>query len=91
MSDGGCTPVPALVPIAERERRPDRFAELLEHMADLLVEARRKRVEIARYRDSHDPRVRAAVARLSGLEHALGEVGVEAASVHQLLRRVRLI
>jgi hypothetical protein len=89
MTDGACRPLKALVPIDEREQRPDRFAELLEHMADLLVEARRQRVEIARYRE--DPRVRAAIARLSELERSLGEVGVQAASVHQLLRHVRLI
>jgi hypothetical protein len=60
-------------------------------MADLLVEARRQGVEIAQHRDSNDPRVREAIARLTGLERSLGEVGVEAASVHQLLQKVHLI
>jgi hypothetical protein len=60
-------------------------------MADLLVETRRQRVEIAQHRGSDDPRVREAGARLAELERSLGEVGVEAASVHQLLQHVRLV
>jgi hypothetical protein len=79
------------VPIAEREQRPDRLAELLECMADLLVEARMQRVEIAQHRGSRDPRVREAIVRLFELERSLREVGVEAASVHQLLQHVRVI
>lgn len=91
MGEAACRPLSALVPIAEREERADRFAELMEHMADLLVEARRQRVQIGQHRSSDDPRVRVAVARLAELEQSLAGVSVEAASVHQLLRRVRLI
>jgi hypothetical protein len=91
MTDAGCRPLRTFAPIADREHRPDRLAELLECMADLLVEARRQGVEIAQHRDSNDPRVREAIARLTGLERSLGEVGVEAASVHQLLQKVHLI
>jgi hypothetical protein len=60
-------------------------------MADLLVETRTQSVEITQHRDSDDPRVREAIARLTTLEGSLGEVGIEAASVHQLLQHVRLI
>jgi len=60
-------------------------------MADLLVQTRRQRVEIAQYRGSDDSRVRDAIVRLTELERPLGEVGVEAASVHQLLQHVHLI
>jgi hypothetical protein len=91
MSDTGCRPVGELVPIEERELQPDRFAELLEYMADLLVEARRQRMAAAPYRNSRDPRVRTAIGCLSELERSLVEVSVQAASVHQLLQRVRLI
>jgi hypothetical protein len=48
-------------------------------------------VEIAQDLDSDDPRVREAVARLTEMERSLGEVGVEAAAVHQLLRHIHLI
>jgi hypothetical protein len=91
MTEAACTPVRTLGPVAERERRPDRFVELLECMADLLVETRGQRVVIAQYRGGDDPRVREATARLTELERSLAEVGVEAASVHQLLQHVHLI
>ena len=35
------------MPTPERDQRPDRFGELLECMADLLVETHRQRMEIA--------------------------------------------
>ena len=79
------------MPTAERDQRPDRFGELLECMADLLVETRRQRVEIAQDPGSNDPRVAEAIARLNELERSLSEVGVQSASVHQLLQHVHLI
>jgi hypothetical protein len=91
MTDASCTPLSTLTPIAAREQRPDRFAELLECVADLLVETRSQRVEIAQYRGGDDPRVREAIARLTELERSVGEVGMEAASVHQLLQHVHLL
>lgn len=91
MTEAECRPVSALVPIVEREGRADRFGELLEHMADLRVEVCRQRVELGQRRGGDDPRVGVAIARLAELERSLGDVGVEAASVHQLLRHVRLI
>jgi hypothetical protein len=91
MTDPACRPLRTLAPIAEREQRPDRFAELLECMADLLVAAGRQRDELAQHRGSEDPRVREAIARATEMERSLRAVGVEAASVHQLLQRVHLI
>jgi hypothetical protein len=91
MTGAACRPLSTPAPIAECEQRPDRFAELLECMADLLVETRRQRVEIAQHRGSEDQRVREAIARLTEMERSLEEVGVEAASVHQLLQHVHLI
>ncbi len=90
MTNSACKPLTTLVPIAERQQRPDRFLELLECMADLLVETRSQRIEIARH-DGDDPRVHAAVAQLTELERSLEDVGVQAASVHQLLQHVHLI
>jgi hypothetical protein len=91
MTDARCSPIETLAPIAEADQRPDRFPELLECMADLLVETRRQRVEIAEHRGSDDPRVREAIARLAELERSIAEVGVEAASVRQLLQHVHLV
>jgi hypothetical protein len=79
-----CAPMWTLATVAECEQGPDRLAELLECMADLLVATRRQRVEIARELGSDDPRVREAVACLAELERSLEEVGVEAVSVHKL-------
>ncbi len=79
------------MPTAERDQRPDRVGELLECMADLLVETRRQRAEIAQDLGSDDPRVAEAIAHLNELERSLSEVAVQSASVHQLLQHVHLI
>jgi hypothetical protein len=91
MTDAACKPLSTLAPLAEREQRPDRFAELLECMADLLVETRKQGLEIAENRGSDDPREREAIARLTELERSVEGVGLEAASVHQLLQPVHLV
>ena len=91
MTDAACTPLRPLAPSSEQEERPDRFTELLECMADLRVETHRQRVEIAQQRGTDDPRVVAAVARLTDLQRSLGEVGAEAAAAHQLLQHIHLI
>lgn len=77
------------VPIAERDQRPDRLGDLVGCMADLLVEVHRQSEELAQYRGD-DARVRGAIARLAQLDRSLGEVGVEAASVHRLLAHEHL-
>jgi hypothetical protein len=91
MTEPGCTPLGPHVTIAERERRPDWFADLLECMADLLVATRGQRLEIGRQNDGDDPRVGEAITRLTELERSLREVGVEAASVHHSLQQLHLI
>jgi hypothetical protein len=91
MTDAACTPLRMLGPIAEREQRPDRFAELLECLADLLVETRRQREEISHDPGNDDPRVTETIARLAEMERSLEAVGIEAASVHQLLQHEHLI
>jgi hypothetical protein len=78
-----CALMWALANEAECEPSPGRRAELLECTADLLVQTRRRWVEIARDLGSDDPRVREALARLVELERSLEEVGVEAVSVHE--------
>jgi hypothetical protein len=91
MTDAACRQLRTLMPTAERDQRPDRFGELLECMADLLVETGRQRVEIAQDPGSNDPRVAEAIVRLNELECSLSEVAVQSASVHQLLQHVHLI
>ena len=91
MTGAACTPVRTLAPTAEREQRPDRFAELLVCMADLLVETGRQREEISHDPGNDDPRMTEAIARLAEMELSLEAVGIEAASVHQLFQRVHLI
>jgi hypothetical protein len=91
MIDARCTPLGTVELIAERERRPDRFAELLECIADLLVEVRVQRMEMTQNPGPDDPRGQEAIARLAELERSIEEVGIEAASVHQQLQHVRMI
>jgi hypothetical protein len=91
MTAAVCTPLSAPSPVGEREQPPDRFGELLECMADLLVETRKQRANLPHHGGSEDPRVRKAIARLSELELSLEEVAVEAATVHQLLEHVHLV
>jgi hypothetical protein len=79
------------VPAFERERQPDRFVELLECLADLLVETDRQRARIVSLADVTYWRAHAALERLSELERVLKQVGLEAAAVHQLLQHERLI
>jgi hypothetical protein len=47
MTDAACMPLRMIAASAEQEQRPDRFAELLECVADRLVETGRERMEIA--------------------------------------------
>jgi hypothetical protein len=91
MTGAVCTPLPALAPTLDRERRPDRFVELLACLADLLVETTRQRQEIAESHVEEDRRAREALERLAEVEHSLREVSAEGAAVHQLLQHLRLI
>jgi hypothetical protein len=78
-----CAQMWTLATEAECEQSPGRLAEPLECKADLLIETRRRWVEIARDLGSDDPRVREVVARLAELERSLEQVRVEAVSVHE--------
>jgi hypothetical protein len=90
MTDPPCRPLMTLSPI-DGPQRPDRLAEPLERMADLLVEARRPRLTIADYFYSDAPPMRDAIARAAAPEHSLGNVGIDRASVHQLFQPVHLL
>jgi hypothetical protein len=91
MTDAVCMPLRTLEPIAESDERPDRFVELLECVAELLVETRRQREDIQEHSRSDDPRLPEAIALMTEVEQSIREMGVEAASVHQLLQHMRLI
>jgi type VI protein secretion system component VasF len=91
MTDSACAPLRTSAPIAQRERDRDRFAELLECMADLLVETRRQHEEISQNPGNGDPLVTEAIARLAEMERSLEAAGIEAAGVHQLLQHLHLI
>ena len=89
MVRAACTPLPTLSPIADGEQHPDRLAELLECLADLLVETGRQRAELTQHYGS-SPQAQDAIVRLAEVERSLGTVGAEAASVHQLLQHLHL-
>ena len=91
MTGAVCAPLSTLVSTAECERRPDRFVELLDCLADLLVQARGERQRIQDANLSGDPRVSEALERLADVEGSLVNVAADAAQVHQQLRHLRLI
>jgi hypothetical protein len=64
MTAATCRPLMTLASISEREQTPDRFAELLECSADLLVETGRQTAAITQRRRSDQPREREAIERL---------------------------
>jgi hypothetical protein len=91
MTYASCRPVPLLAPVTELDQAPDRFVELLDCLADLLVETGNQRTEIAARCDCADRRVQEAVERVTELELSLRTVSGEVAAVHQLLQRVQLV
>ena len=92
MTTAVCTPLPPSIPIFERERRTDRFVELLECLADLRVATARQRLEItASIGVDPAPQVRTAAERLIEVERSLNALSAEAASVHQALQHAQLI
>ncbi|MGZ6689916.1 MAG: hypothetical protein ACXVHQ_20745 [Solirubrobacteraceae bacterium] len=91
MTTAVCSPSPPSIPIFERERRADRFVELLECL-DLRVATARQRMEITESIGLDPaPQVRAAAQRLIEVERSLSAMSAEAASVHQALRHMQLI
>jgi hypothetical protein len=91
MTNATCTPSVTSVSLQVREREPDRLGELLECLADLLIEVGQQRVALARLVDGSGPVAREAIERLGWLEGAVKGMGVEAASIHQLLQHEQLI
>jgi hypothetical protein len=91
MTNATCRPVTAPVPVLERELRPDHLGALLECLADLLVETAEQRSALERHAENPDEPTRNAVQRLITVETAIKRVGLEAATVHQLLQREHLI
>jgi hypothetical protein len=91
MTTSTCTPISAPTQAPERELAPDRLAELLECLADLIVETGRQRRGITLPAETAAASSREAVRRLTELEDALRRVGLEAAAVHQLLQHEHLI
>jgi hypothetical protein len=72
------------VATAEVDRSPDRVADLMTRMVDLLVELYAQPTENVPHTAGNDPRLRATITRLHRLEDSLEHLGVEAAAVHQL-------
>ena len=91
MTDPVCTPLKKLAPLSEREPAADRFVELLECLADLLVATGGQMAHIAQSQHGDDPRMREAADRNARLDRSLRELGAEAASIHQLLQHARAI
>jgi hypothetical protein len=91
MTNSTCTPISAATHLRERELRPDHLADLLECLADLVVETGQQRRAIEPLADRAGESPRDAIRRLTALEEALKQFGLEAAAVHQLLQREHLI
>jgi hypothetical protein len=69
---------------AELAQSPDRIADLVTRMVDLLVEVYGLPMGNAPCTAGDDPRLRAAITRLQRLEGSVEEPATEAKSVHQL-------
>ena len=91
MTDATCRPVAAPLTVSARESQSDRMTELLDCLADLLVQTAEQRATIERAVGPGDSTARHALGRLADLEQMLKGVGLEAASVHQLLQHEHLI
>ena len=83
-----CARMWTLAAEAECEQSSGRAADAPASMAELLIETRRRWVEIARGLGGDDPRVREVVVRLADLERSLEDVGVGSVSGHEELQRV---
>lgn len=71
MTNAVCRPLPPSVSLFERERRADRFVELLECLADLRVATARKEIEIIEsIGDDPPPHMRATAQRLIEFERS---------------------
>jgi hypothetical protein len=75
------------VPTAERQPPPDRLADLVTSMVDLLEELYPQPTGSAPHATGADPRLRAAITRLKQLEGSVQTPAAEPASVHRLPAR----
>jgi hypothetical protein len=91
MTTATCKPSLTPVSLQDRERRPDRLGDLLECLADLLIEVGQQRAAVAQLADDAGPDGREALERLGWFERAVKGIGVEAAGIHQLLQHEQLI
>jgi hypothetical protein len=91
MTDATCTPTPAPAVTLDRETRPDRLGDLLQCLADLLVEVGEQRAAVSGSAGSASPAAQEALAQLTWLERAVKGISVEAAGIHQLLQHEQLI
>lgn len=91
MTTSTCTPITEPAHIRERELRPDHLADLLECLADLVVETGQQRRAIEPVAEHADESTRENIRRLAAIEETLKQVGLEAAAVHQLLQHEHLI
>ena len=91
MTTPSCTPINAPAEISDLELRPDPLVDLLECLADLVVETAQQRRAIEPLVVSASAEARDAIRRLAALEQSLKQVGLEAATVHQSLQHEHLI
>jgi hypothetical protein len=81
----GVTRVPhPTVVSADSHRTPDRIADLVTCIVNLLVELYRQPTSDAPYAAADDPRLHAAITRLQGLEGSFEQLPEETRSVHRL-------
>jgi hypothetical protein len=84
MTDGVSGALHPTVRAAELAQSPDRVADLVTRMVELLVEVYGQPMGDVPYTAGDDPRLRAAITRLQRLEGSVEEPARQAKSVHQL-------
>jgi len=91
MTTPSCTPITDGDDMRTREVRPDSLGNLLECLADLVVETGQQRRALEPLAGSGGAPTRNALRHLVALERSLRQVGLEAAAVHQQLQHEHLI
>jgi hypothetical protein len=91
MTEPHCRPLSKPVPRFEREVEPDRFAPLLDCLADLTVAVRKRRHVLEALDAGDDSGIDDAIARLGVVERDLMAVATRIASVHQELQHAHLM
>jgi len=75
MTNATCRPSLNSVPLQEREQRPDHLGDLLESLADLLIEVGQQRAPWRGSLKRSGPSAPEAVERLGWLEEAIKGIG----------------